>query len=416
MDDLYARVRKRRQLEAAWRKIRENGRTSSSKDTRRSVAHFEQDETRNLERLQEQLQKRTFRFAPQIGIAAKKAKSSGRRPIVIAPLENRIIQRAVLDVAQSEIPAVASILEIPTSVGGIPKRGVGHALKIIDQQFRNGATFFVRSDISGFFTKIPRAEVTAFLEKVCDEPRFVELFERAMITELANIDAAGVLEHRDIFPIGPVGVAQGSPLSPLVGNILLRDFDKQMNDRGICCIRYIDDFLLLGPSEKKVRAAFRSASRMLESYDMTAYAPETNPDKADAGPVGNSFDFLGYQVSPGLFMPSKSARNRIDQRVQEIVKSAKATLKQVSNGSDSDLSRYRYCQTLKYLNDTLKGWVYAFQHTSSKQCLEEMDKKIDVHLLGLEKYVAKLIEKADPKTKRRLIGVFLLADLIPGRS
>lgn len=305
---------------------------------------------------------------------------------------------------------VKEILQTPTSIGGIPKRGVGHALALISDEIDRGAKYFIRSDISGFFTKIPRDELVTFFLSACDDDDFIALFEAAIITELANIGDPDVYEHRDIFPIGPTGVAQGSPLSPLLGNILLKGFDDQMNDRGIRCIRYIDDFILLGRNSKSVHAAFRSAQRILSEYEMVAYQPTDNPEKAEEGSVDQSFDFLGYQVSPGLIMPSKSARLRIDSRVRDILSNAKGDLKRVAAGGSDNLPKYRYSHTLKYLNDVIKGWAYAFQFTTSPQCMQEIDKKIDNHLSRFNSFVSALVAKADRKSKRRIMGVFLLED------
>ena len=58
-----------------------------------------------------------------------------------------------------------------------------------------------------------------------------------------------------LFPNETIGVAQGSALSALAGNIALREFDAEMNSRGLVCVRYIDDFMLLGGSKlSSVRA------------------------------------------------------------------------------------------------------------------------------------------------------------------
>ena len=53
------------------------------------------------------------------------------------------------------------------------------------------------------------------------------------------------------FQSGDIGVAQGNSLSPLLGNLLLKDFDSAMNSLpNIRCIRFIDDFIILGPNKK----------------------------------------------------------------------------------------------------------------------------------------------------------------------
>ena len=78
------------------------------------------------------------------------------------------------------------------------------------------------------------------------------LFRQAIHVELSNL--AALREHADRFPTEDIGVAQGSALSPLLGNIILADFDQRMNDGECRCLRYIDDFIVLGPSSAAVMA------------------------------------------------------------------------------------------------------------------------------------------------------------------
>ena len=91
-----------------------------------------------------------------------------------------------------------------------------------------GKECFVRADISGFFDGIPRLDVIKILAQHVDDDRFLKVLEAATDVTLANENALG--EDRKLFPTDEEGVAQGSPLSALFGNILLHEFDKQFND------------------------------------------------------------------------------------------------------------------------------------------------------------------------------------------
>ena len=166
----------------------------------------------------------------------------------------------------------------PTSVGGISKRGVPHGLALIDRAVRAGNHWFIRSDIHNFFTRIPKADINAFVRSAVNDKKFAALFQQALATNLENQEE---LEERHLFKLFPdpeIGVAQGSALSALAGNIALREFDARVNDRGIVCVRYIDDFILLGSSEAKVQAAYRSARTMLNGLGMDIY--DLRDDKA----------------------------------------------------------------------------------------------------------------------------------------
>ena len=100
----------------------------------------------------------------------------------------------------------------------------------------------------------------------------------------------------DQFPIYEVGVAQGNSLSPLLGNILLKDFDRRMNEGDCTCLRYIDDFLILAPNAKAARSRFRLAKRLLSELDMSL-----SEEKSSEGAINvdNQFEFLGVELANG---------------------------------------------------------------------------------------------------------------------
>ncbi len=271
MGRLYKQVKSRRLLEKSFRKVRENAMTSPSRSTRQALAEFEKDLFSSIDKLQKRLGKRDFQFSPQRGIAKRKANSSAYRPLVVAPFEDRIIQRAILEVLIAAVPAVREVMSTPTSIGGIPGRGVKSALDLVADAITRGAGYYARSDIEGFFTKIPKRLVKDFLRAHVKDQEFLGLFEGALETELENLDE--LAEHRSLFPIGDNGVAQGSALSTLAGNIVLTEFDRVLNGRNILCVRYVDDYIILGPDESRVKKAFESSQELLRKFQMRAYSP-----------------------------------------------------------------------------------------------------------------------------------------------
>jgi hypothetical protein len=96
----YKLVRARRSLYKAWRHVRDNGLHSPSNETRNAILEFDQEAPRNLERIGRQLARHGFRFEPQTGYVQKKGKK--KRPIVIAAVKNRVVQRSMLDVLQDD--------------------------------------------------------------------------------------------------------------------------------------------------------------------------------------------------------------------------------------------------------------------------------------------------------------------------
>ena len=230
------------------------------------------------------------------------------------------------------------------SIGGIVGRGVPEGLALVDHAVRERKNWFVRSDIRDFFTRIPQYEVNKFIRDAVCNVQFSNFFEKSLATQLTNQEE---LEERNVFKLFPnpeIGVAQGSALSALAGNISLHDFDEQMNGRGIVCIRYIDDFILLGPSEAKVLAAYQSARRMLRERGMDIYDLDNSnaysAGKVDQGNIHNGTDFLGYTISARSRQPCKAARTRFLEKLDAVVKTARREMKAAFECSSTS---HRHC-------------------------------------------------------------------------
>jgi ribonuclease HI/retron-type reverse transcriptase len=399
-------------LKAAWVRIRQNGQASQSFDTRAQIAHFEHDADRNIRLLQSELHSGRFKFDPQTGVLKQKPGSTKKRGIVMASVRNRIVERAILDCLQAKCSYVQLVLDIPTSIGGVPFRSVPHGLKQIQSAFDQGAQWFARSDIAGFFDNIPRGTVITEIGKHVDDQEFMALLERATTVVLANEAALG--DDRRCFPTDEHGVAQGSPLSPLCGNILLHEFDRRFNGRGITCVRFIDDFVLLGEAEGKVEKAFVGARDHLASLGLTChdpYDPSADRKKSGRGRVSVGFDFLGYRIEPGLRQPSSTARQKLLAAVDEQLQIGRRGINDCIREVDSLAHRQRYAQTHDMLDRVIKGWGNAFQYGNSKSTLGDIDRQIDAKLKILRQWFARRTHTLSDEQRRRAGGVCLLVDL-----
>lgn len=208
------------------------------------------------------------------------------------------------------------------------------------------------------------------------------------------------------FPDG----TQGSPLSPLIGNILLREFDKKMNGRDIVCVRYIDDFVLLGSSPSALTKAFANAQAELSRFAMTAYDPAANSEKASLGKVNEGFQFLGCHIKPGLVQPCRSARQNVLQAVDEVLDKGRKSLKRAATMSGPRVPKQRYAQTMVEIDHILRGWGHAFAFCNGRSVFRDLDRAIDQKCLSFLRWTNKLCQDQTPEVKRRIAGVFLLSD------
>lgn len=374
VDSLALSLRRNRTLTRAWLAIQRNGRLSKSSDTRNEIKLFAESAPKHLDRIQTHLRKGTFVFPPAKGIKAKKKGKSGFRPLIVAPVESRIVQRAVHDVLLS-VPGIEALVRTPYSFGGVKKHeddelsAVPAAISAVLTSIGNGGAYVVRSDISKFFTQIPKSEVRNIISTVITEVEFLNFFDKAVAAELSNMEE--LRGDASAFPIEDIGVSQGNSLSPLLGNLLLRDFDEKMNSLpGVQCIRYIDDFILLGPNKYVTDKAFVQAQALLGKWNMTLAA-----NKTENGSSQSCFEFLGIEFNNGFLRPSAASRSRFLASVKTLLENSQTALLQYK-GSAIIEKRFALLKTLVTLSETVSGWGMHYRFCNDSKCLQKLDEEI----------------------------------------
>jgi hypothetical protein len=403
-DRLYDRIRKKKSLRKAWAKIYENGKQSESKDTQNLVNEYKQNEEENLKRLSNKLLKKNFDFGSARGVAAKK-KSGKRRPIVSAPIDARIIQRAILD-ELSRRREIKKYFSIATSFGAIPDKGVPDAIKATVIAIQGGAKYYIKSDIVDFFAKIPRAYVVEQISGFWNDNDFSQLLEKTTnieIDNLADLERKHGVEFKDKFVFDKTGAPQGCCLSPLIGNVLLHEFDEQMNSQEITCLRYLDDFIILGPTYRAVRRAYKKAQGLLGKHGLQAYDLETQSDKASQDTVDKAFEFLGVEFRDKLIRPSSASRKRL---IMSIGKTLGAVLKDDNKGEKA----LPLVNALYYISNMIRGWGNQYKFCNDTALMGSLDAEISQLMVPYFFKFTKELKTQDQDTQRRLIGIWSLKD------
>ncbi|MGO7782264.1 reverse transcriptase domain-containing protein [Rhizobium ruizarguesonis] len=411
---LLKAVWKQDNIENAWRVIQENARTSQSDTVRKEIADFAEDSGAKIRSLCHRLSRGKFEFGQSKGIPLPKLDSRGRktgkfRPLVLASVEARIVQRAVLNVLLT-VPAIKGYVETPHSFGGLRRKivadenkrdnptAVPAAIKEALKSIEDGAQFYVAADIRSFFTKISKSRVLTIIRSAVNDDLFVDFIEKAITTELSNM--AMLREKADDFPIQDIGVAQGNSLSPLLGNIILADFDQQMNDGDCRCIRYIDDFIVLAPTAKAANARLRKATALLKTLGM-----ELSPEKSSKGAISLKvgFVFLGVEVKPGIIRPSTAQRRFLTSLESAFVESKKA-LFAVQDGKTLKKTN-TVIGTLKKIEGVIDGWGKHYWFCNDIPFFREIDRKVDNLLRDFLGAYRSTREKTHPQRQRSLLGL-----------
>ena len=300
-------------------------------------------------------------------------------------------------------------LRTPTSVGGVPKRDVSCGINLVNEAIKAGATHYLRSDIRDFFTKVPKSKIVDFVRNQTGDDDFTALLERAMTTELKNVDE--IKEWLHLFPLEDIGVPQGSSLSAFAGNVILRDFDRTLNGRDIRTVRYIDDFVILGRSEHAVRTAFSSAISILRDLGMTAYNPDEDTDESKIGQVSDGFDFLGCSIRANGVMPSRKSTKSFLESIRFTLNAGSQSIVAYASSDNERRAEEAFVQVLVRVDRMIRGWGDAFSFVDNRLPFHQMDREINRILREFKGRTNRCINSAvvDDR-RRRALGVALLKD------
>lgn len=410
-------------LENAWRVIQQNGRASNSPKVRLDLEAFAEDAQKNLRSLHWQLSRRKFRFGKARGMPIPKLDNKGQktgkiRPIVLAPVADRIVQRALLNVLV-EVEGLKCFAQTPYSFGGIrsPRRAGGQkqgsqlsavpaAIKAVLDQVAQGAKFVATADISAFFTRIPKANVFAIIEQaIGDDLEFLAFVRDTVHVELENL--AELKSVANEFPTEDIGVAQGNSLSPLLGNIVLAEFDQTLNQGDYRCIRYIDDFIILAPTQKAANARLRQAKQMLGSLGMNL---SNEKSSNTAFPLNQGFEFLGISICPGLIRPANKAQARLAEAVERTLRDAEKAMIGLKNGN-AFLHDQSLINVLKRLDGMLSGWRKHYWFCNDGQVFANLDAYVDQRLSKFLAAYSDVRSALDPRYRRQLLGITQLVEI-----
>jgi len=404
---LYDDVANHSTLETAWLSVRRSGLRSQSERTREAIKSFDASLGSHLERISSELSEGTFAFGKaRAAPIAKPGKDP--RPLLVPEIPARLVQRALLEILQQQ-DQISSYVDHPCSYGGLPGKTRAQAIAAACESIAGGATFVIRSDIPGFFTRILRQDVLARIRELLPDESLNGLLDQATHLEISNVEQVQTIRH--LFPSYDEGVAQGCCLSPLFGNIYLRGFDDDLNSGDATVLRYIDDFLVLGRNQDSAREVFDQARRLLRTLNLGAYHPDDGTGKASAGHVERGFDFLGCRVTPGRIEPSKGARQAFIERVADQLRTSAHRLRTGLPDPAVD-QPYSLSGVLLRTGRMVRGWSEQYRFCNQSDAFGSVDHKVDKLVTKYLKTFFKQYKKArsDPARLRRLLGIWMTSD------
>jgi group II intron reverse transcriptase/maturase len=262
-------------------------------------AEYGRDLEANLQGLHERVQAGRFRAKPSRRVYIPKA-DGRQRPLGIASLEDKIVQRAVVEV----LNAVYEVDFRGFSYGFRPRRGPHHALDAVAVGMTTRRVNWVLdADIRDFFGQLDHAWLRRFLEHRIADKRILRLIDKWL--------AAGIIEDGQWTAVEE-GSPQGASASPLLANVYLHyvydlwvDWWRRTQAHGeVITVRFADDFIVGFEHEEDARRFLDELHQRLAKFGLGLHPDKTRliefgrhaARRRRARGLGKpeTFDFLGF--------------------------------------------------------------------------------------------------------------------------
>jgi len=290
---------------------------------------YEADLDRNLTDLFSRVHRGAYRALPSRRQYIPKA-DGRQRPIAIAALEDKVVQRATVAV----LNAIYEEEFLGFSYGFRPGRGQHDALDALFVGITSKkVNYILDADIRSFFDSVSQSQLVRFVEHRIADPRIIRLIQKWL--------KAGVLED-GIVSVSETGTGQGSVISPLLSNVYLHyTFDlwaerwrRREATGDMIIVRYADDIVVGFEHESDARR-FRDAMReRLQEFSLSLHPEKTRliefgrfaADRRARRGVGKPepFTFLGFVFVCGksrsgkFLLKRKTRRDRMRAKLKEI--------------------------------------------------------------------------------------------------
>ncbi|WP_196890316.1 group II intron reverse transcriptase/maturase [Aureivirga sp. CE67] len=294
------------------------------------------------------IRKGKYQVSPILGVEIPKSKDKTRL-LGIPTVVDRLFQQAIQQVLQ---PIFERDFQ-ENSFGFRPKRNAHQALAKANEFINQGFHDIVDIDLKSFFDNVEHTILLDLIYKKIKCPLLMKWIRKFI---RAPIQIKGKLVKRR------KGVPQGSPLSPLLSNILLNELDKELEKRGLRYVRYADDFSIYVKSKQ---AAKRVGNGIYLFLKKKLKLPINKEKSGIRRP--RSFTMLGFAFTS---IYKKGTKGKYQAVVAKSSwKKFKYELKQITRKTNP----VSFEERIKHLNLCIRGWVNYFKPASIFVKLKKLD-------------------------------------------
>ena len=272
-------------------------------------------------------------------------KANGKkRPLGIPTVVDRVIQQAIAQ----ELSKIYEPLFSNSSYGFRPNRSAHNAIEKVLELLNEGYDWVVDLDIEKYFDTVNHDKLISILREEVNDKTTLHLIRKFL--------RAGVMEN-GLVSSNSEGMPQGGPLSPILSNIYLDKFDKELESRGLHFVRYADDANILVRSELSANRVMKSVTSWLErKLFLKVSATKTKVVRP------NDSILLGFTF---LKRSDEWKCKPMDVKVQSLYDKCKQILirkKAIAMTTDTLFTR---------LNEVVRGWINYFSIGVMKYKMEK---------------------------------------------
>ena len=289
-------------------------------------------------------------YLPQAILGVEIPKGEGKTRLLGVPtVKDRLLQQAVSQVLMQYWERDFN----ENSFGFRPNKNARQAVGRALQYIHEGKTYIVDIDLKTFFDEVDHCLLLNLLYQRVKCPKTLKLIRQWL---RVPIKIKGKLQKRRR------GVPQGSPLSPLLSNILLNELDKELTRRKLKFVRYADDFSIYCNSRIQATVTMKAISSFLK----TKLKLTINEEKSGIRkPV--QFVILGFGFVPTY--------KKGDKGKYQLVVSEKAwkRLKQNLKTITRKTTPMTFDERITKIKEVQRGWLNYFKGTSIYGKLRDVD-------------------------------------------
>lgn len=359
---LVDKVYKRKNLELAWEKVRAN--KGAGGIDGQSIEEFEKVLDEQLNRLHEELKVDTYKPQPVRRHLIPKAGQPGKhRQLGIPTVYDRVCQQAL----KNRLEPIFDPLFDEANFGYRSGRSTKDALRKVWGEIEGGSEWIVDADLKDFFGSVDHAKLITLVAQQVADGRILRILE--------NMLKAGCHTKSEILATEE-GTPQGGVISPLLSNILLTPFDREMRRKGYRLTRYADDWVVTCRSRAEAKAALDVAGKILEKLGVTLHGEKTRIVH-----VRHGFEFLGFKIKRG-----SRPLHLTPDRIKSGARTGKlyAYPRQKSIGHFKDQLRRRTQRKapvttktlINQINPVIRGWGNHYAKAHVRKLFNQLDRWI----------------------------------------